>query len=129
MNRFLIRTDVAMYHRRGHRCRTPRFVAKITLTYKAEIPILPPTKRKFLSNIWQATVLALNRVDTVMMKMQGGNVYLQDLKDIMGSQSALSSPYDNIILLGVICCWIVAVVDAYISGKRKDLQEAVTSKS
>jgi hypothetical protein len=65
-----------MYHRRGHRCRTPRFVAKITLTYKAEIPILPPTKRKFLSNIWQATVLALNRVDTVMMKMQGGNVYL-----------------------------------------------------
>ena len=36
--------------RRGHRCRTPHFVAKISLTYKTEIPILPPTKRTFLSN-------------------------------------------------------------------------------
>ena len=78
--------------------------------------------------IWRATVLALSRVDNVMTKMQGGNVNLQELKDIVGTQSAFSSPYDNIILLVVVCCWIVSVVDAYISGKRKDLQEAVTSK-
>jgi hypothetical protein len=42
VSRFLIRTDVAMYPRRGHRCRTPHFVAKISLTYKTEFLIVRP---------------------------------------------------------------------------------------
>ena len=49
VNRFLIRIDVAMYHRHGHRCRTPHFVVKISLTYKTGLLILHHTKRKFLS--------------------------------------------------------------------------------
>jgi hypothetical protein len=77
--------------------------------------------------IWRAVVVALSRADAVMRKMQGGNVNLQELQDIVGAQS-VSSLYDNIILLVVICCWVVAIIDAYISGKRKDLQEAAITK-
>ncbi len=49
MNRFLIRTDVGMCLKRGHRCSIPHLVVNIFLTYKSTFPILPLTKRKFLS--------------------------------------------------------------------------------
>ena len=39
-----------MYPRRGHLCRTPHFVAKISLTYKTEILIVHPWISNVLSN-------------------------------------------------------------------------------
>ena len=36
--------------------------------------------------IWSATVAALNRLDEVMVKMQGGTPNLQELSDIVGSK-------------------------------------------
>ena len=76
--------------------------------------------------IWRATVMALSSIDRMA---QSGNISVQEMKDIVAAQSLGTSPYDNVILLVIICCWVVAIVDAYISGKRKDLQEAATSKS
>jgi hypothetical protein len=59
-NRFLIRIDVAMYHRHNHRCRIPHFVAKISLTYKTGLLILRNTKRMFLSKILHQAPRVLN---------------------------------------------------------------------
>ena len=79
--------------------------------------------------VWQATIIALRHVDSVMSKMQGGNVDIQQLKDIVGSNPSGASLLDNVVLFVIICCWIIAVADAYISGKRKERQEAAPAKS
>jgi hypothetical protein len=79
--------------------------------------------------VWQATIRALSQVDSVMLKMQGGNVNIQELKDIVGSNPSGASILDNAALFVIICCWIIAVADAYISGKRKERQETAPAKS
>jgi TM2 domain-containing membrane protein YozV len=76
--------------------------------------------------IWRATIVALSSIDRMA---QSGNVSVREMKDIVAAQSAGTSPYDNIIPLVIICLWIIGIVDAYISGKRKDLQDAAVSKS
>jgi hypothetical protein len=79
--------------------------------------------------VWQATIIALRHVDSVMSKMQGGNVDIQQLKDIVGSNPSGASLLDNVVLFVIICCWIIAIADAFISGKRKERQEAASAKS
>jgi TM2 domain-containing membrane protein YozV len=70
--------------------------------------------------IWQATVLALRSVDNIMGKMQGGNVNVQDLTALVGANPAGASLLDNVILSVIICCWIISVADAFVSGRRKE---------
>jgi TM2 domain-containing membrane protein YozV len=79
--------------------------------------------------IWQATVLALRSVDSIMGKMQGGNVNIHDLTALVGANPACASLLDNVILFVIICCWIVSVADAFVSGRRKEGQGAGEAKS
>jgi Family of unknown function (DUF5683) len=78
--------------------------------------------------IWQATVLALRSVDSIMGKMQSGNVNIQDLAATVGANPAGASLLDNVILFVIICCWTISVVDAFVSGRRKERQGAEQAK-
>ena len=71
--------------------------------------------------IWKTTVSVLRRFDGVWDKMQDGKADIQGLADMIGSSPMNTSTYDNIILFVIICCWIISIIDAYVSGKRKDL--------
>jgi TM2 domain-containing membrane protein YozV len=71
--------------------------------------------------IWQATIQALSIMDSAMLKMQqGGNVDIQGITAMVSSKEMSSSPYGDIILFVIICCWIYAIIDAYINGKKKE---------
>jgi TM2 domain-containing membrane protein YozV len=74
--------------------------------------------------IWKTTVSVLRRFDGVWDKMQDGKADIQGLADMIGSSPMNTSTYDNIILFVIICCWIISIIDAYVSGKRKDLPGA-----
>jgi TM2 domain-containing membrane protein YozV len=76
--------------------------------------------------VWQATVLALGRVDSLM---QSDNVKVKELTDIMASKSAVASVIDDIIFIIIICCWIISIADAYVSGKRKYLQDTSSDQT
>jgi TM2 domain-containing membrane protein YozV len=78
--------------------------------------------------IWQATVLALRSVDSIMGKMQAGNVNVQDLATTVGANPAGASLLDNVILFVFIFCWIISVADAFVSGRRKERQGAEQAK-
>jgi len=75
--------------------------------------------------IWRATVAALDQVDRVM---QSGSIDVKELTNIATSKSAGSSALDTIILLVIICCWVIGIVDAYISGRRKNIKESTAAK-
>jgi hypothetical protein len=79
--------------------------------------------------IWQATILALRQVDGIMGRMQGGNVNIQDLTALVGTNPSGVSPLDNALLFIIICCWIIAVADAFVSGRRKERKESEQAKS
>jgi len=77
--------------------------------------------------IWSVTVSALNQLDEVIVKIQGGTPNLQELSDVVGSKMLNTSPYINIVLYVIVCFWIVAIIDAYIIGKQKESQDEETS--
>ena len=49
--------------------------------------------------IWSATVSALNHLDDVMVKVQGGTTNLQELSDIVGSKMLNTYSYHNAAFL------------------------------
>ena len=75
--------------------------------------------------IWQAKIQALSIMDSTMLKVQqGGNVDIQGITAMLYSKDTSSSPYGDIILFVIICCWIYAIIDAYISGKKQEQQDS-----
>jgi len=68
--------------------------------------------------IWSATVTALNRLDEVMVKVQGGVTNLKELSAIVGSKMSPTDPYHDAVFYVVVCFWIFAVIDAYRIGKQ-----------
>ena len=55
--------------------------------------------------VWQATIQALSIMDSTMLKMQqDGNVDIQGITAMLNLKDTSSSPYDNIILFGIVCC-------------------------
>ena len=78
--------------------------------------------------IWSATVSALNRLDDVMVKVQGGTTNLQELSSIAGSKMLTTDPYHDAVFYLIVCFWIFAVIDAYIIGKEKESQDEETSR-
>ena len=78
--------------------------------------------------IWSATVSALNRLDDVMVKVQGGTTNLQELSSIAGSKMLITDPYRDAVFYVMVCFWIFAVIDAYITGKEKESQDEETSR-
>ena len=79
--------------------------------------------------IWSATISALNRLDDVMVKVQGGTTNLQELSDIVGSKILTTDPYHDAIFYVIVCFWIFAIIDAYRIGKQKEFQDEETSPS
>ena len=78
--------------------------------------------------IWSATVSALNRLDDVMVKMQGDTMNLQELSDIVGSKTLTTDPYHDAVFYFILCFWIFAVIDAYRIGRQREFQDKETSK-
>ena len=78
--------------------------------------------------IWSATVSAINRLDDVMVKMQGGSMNLQELSDIVGSKLLITDPYNDTVFYVIVCIWILAIIDAYRIGKQRDFQDGETSQ-
>jgi TM2 domain-containing membrane protein YozV len=75
--------------------------------------------------VWQAIVKALSIMDSELLKVQqGGNVDIQGITAMLNSKDTSSSPYGNIILFGIICCWIYAIIDAYLSGKEEEQKDS-----
>ena len=78
--------------------------------------------------IWSATVSALNRLDDVMVKVQGGTTNLQELSDIVGSKMLTTNPYHDAVSYVIVCFWIFAIIDAYRIGKQREFQGEKTSQ-
>jgi TM2 domain-containing membrane protein YozV len=78
--------------------------------------------------IWSATISALNRLDDVMVKVQGGTTNLQELSDIVGSKMLTTDPYHDAVFYVIVCLWIFAIIDAYRIGKQREFQDEETSE-
>ena len=78
--------------------------------------------------IWSATVSAINRLDDIMVKMQGDTTNLQKLPDIVGSSGLTADPYQRAVFYFIVCIWIFAIIDAYRIGRRKEFSDKETSK-
>lgn len=73
--------------------------------------------------VWSATAAAFNRLDSVMVKMQGGTNSLQEISDIVGSKTLTATPYYDAVFYFMVCLWIFAVIDAYKIGKQREFQD------
>jgi len=73
--------------------------------------------------IWSATVSALNHLDDVMVKAQGGTTNLQDLSDLVGSKMLNTIPYYEAVFFVIVCFWIFAIIDAYRIGKQREFKD------
>ena len=73
--------------------------------------------------IWSATGSAINHLDDVMVKMQGGTMNLQELSDIVRSKLLTTDPHNNFVFYFIVCIWIFAIIDAYRIGKQRELQD------
>jgi len=78
--------------------------------------------------IWSATVAALNQLDEVMVKMQGGTPNLQELSDIVGSKMLTTGAYIDAVLYVIVCFWIFSIIDACRIGKQREFQDEQTSQ-
>ena len=79
--------------------------------------------------IWSATVSALNRLDDVMVKIQGSTMNLQELSGIAGSKMITTDdPYHDAVFYVIVCLWIFAIIDAYRIGKQREFQDEKTSE-
>ena len=78
--------------------------------------------------IRSATLSAINRLDDVMVKMQGKTTNLQELSDIVGSKILNTDPYHEAVFYFIICIWLFAAIDAYRIGKQVQFQDKETSK-
>jgi len=76
--------------------------------------------------IWSAAVSAVNSLDDVMVKMQGGTTNLQELSDIVGSKILTTVPYHDAVFYFIVCFWIFAIIDAYRIGKQREFQDEET---
>lgn len=77
--------------------------------------------------VWSATASALNRLDSVMVKMQGGTTNMQEISDIVGSKILPTTSYYDAVFYLIVCFWIFAIIDAYKIGKKRELQDKGTS--
>ena len=78
--------------------------------------------------IWSVTVSALNQLDEVIIKMQGGTPNLQELSDIVGSKMLTTDPYHDAVFYVIVCLWIFVIIDAYRIGKQREFQDEKTSE-
>jgi TM2 domain-containing membrane protein YozV len=77
--------------------------------------------------IWSAAATALDHLDDVMVRVQGGATNLKALSDIVGSKMPTADPYLDAVFYIIVCLWIFSVIDAYRIGKHGELQGKGTS--
>ncbi len=64
------------------------------------------------------------------IESEGGAISMSTISDAATRASATSGSLTlNLALLLVILCWIIGVVDAYIIGKKKDIEEGSTTQA
>ena len=76
-------------------------------------------------------VKAVQQALTILEKInsEGGAINMSTISNIATQASTtLDSLIFNFVLLLMIFCWVIGVVDAYIIGKKKDLEEQSTSR-
>jgi TM2 domain-containing membrane protein YozV len=78
--------------------------------------------------IWSATVAALSVLDDAVVQLQSGTTNMQEISKIAGSKILNTDPYHDAVFYFIICFWIFAVIDAYLIGKEKELQNEETSR-
>jgi len=78
--------------------------------------------------IWSATVAALSILDDAVVKLQNGTTNLKELSGVVGSKMSATGSYHDVVFYLIICFWIFAIIDAYIIGKQKELQDEETSR-
>lgn len=69
-----------------------------------------------------ATVSTLNRLDDVMVKVQGGATNLRELSAVIGTEISTADPYFDAVFYVIVCFWIFAVIDSYRIGKQREIQ-------
>lgn len=76
-------------------------------------------------------VKAVQQALTILEKinLEGGTINMSTISNIATQASTtFDSLIFNFVLLLMIFCWVIGVVDAYIIGKKKDLEEQSTSR-
>jgi len=78
--------------------------------------------------IWFLTVSVINRLDDIMVIIEGGTKNPRGLPDIFGSKMLITGPYQDVVYYVIIGLWIFAVIDAYRIGRQRELQDKGPSK-
>jgi len=84
-----------------------------------------------LASLLVIVVKAVQQALTILEKinLEGGAINMSTISNIATKASTtFDSLIFNFVLLLMIFCWVIGVVDAYIIGKKKDLEEQSTSR-
>jgi len=84
-----------------------------------------------LASLLVIVVKAVQQALTILEKInsEGGTINMSTISNIATQASTtFDSLIFNFVLLLMIFCWVIGVVDAYIIGKKKDLEEQSTSQ-
>jgi len=84
-----------------------------------------------LASLLVIVVKAVQQALTILEKinLEGGAINMSTISNIATQASTtFDSLIFNFVLLLMIFCWVIGVVDAYIIGKKKDLEEQSTSQ-
>ena len=84
-----------------------------------------------LASLLVIVVKAVQQALTILEKInsEGGTINMSTISNIATQASTtFDSLIFNFVLLLMIFCWVIGVVDAYIIGKKKDLEEQSTSR-
>ncbi len=71
--------------------------------------------------VWMATIRALAILE--QLQNQVNKVDMETISNLALTSSADTSPYYNLTVLFIVCCWLFSIVDAYRIGKRMERSE------
>ena len=72
--------------------------------------------------VWMATIRALEILERIQNQLD--QVDMETITNLaLASSADHSSVYYKPILLFIACCWIFSIIDAYRTGKEKELSE------
>jgi len=71
--------------------------------------------------VWMATVKALAILDRLQGQLN--RVDMETISNLARTSSADASPWYNLILVFIVCCWLFSIVDAYRIGKGMEHSE------
>ena len=66
-----------------------------------------------------ATAAALESLNAI--RIQGETIDMNTISNLAAAHSAQNSIYYKVILLLIACCWIFSIIDAYRTGKKKEM--------